>query len=589
MGKATSMIYRLLFIVVTLIIIVEPIVHGQTVALGYEVLHEEYKGFYTGDGWAIVVLENSLKIYSVVGNYSVKNPFNPNVKYFFVPSAKLVVALKPGGLLSLPKLGVIGINGTIVKEFSTISTVYIGEDKVYYTYKRSSGKSFGKYMLFLRIVPGNRTLNLTNLALKYNETAFQITPAEDGEHLCLMGVVSHRLLILDVVTGDVRDYGKGWSHAMYPYLDGCILLPKLDNSTVWFVNWDKKIRYDLLAGRSNASLTLYLKYYSRVGEQVIVPYEIAYSVNKTKLNNTLGVLIWKPKENRTYVYEITGEPKITQFFSGKDTKPLVASKWGVAVAVNKYEHAKPGSSSIVNAWTELHLVLYNGVKHVFKLPLMNTKSLVWVGNKLYYSFASTTGSGVTGVIDVEAGKIVRQISSNGLYLVPFKVDNETVIVALPSDWGRITLYNRNLDTMKTLKMNLAVKKYAIVGRTLVGEAETDKGNIVLALNPAKIIEIEQTAKTSPTASIQTTNTQSNIEGVSTGTATKTTKTTMSIETSSPSTPETTSNQHVYKTATKSSSSPTTTSSNTLMLGAVIAIAAVVIIIVIVFLRFRKHH
>ncbi len=589
MRKVTGIIHRLLFIVITLIIIVEPIVHGQTVAPGYEVLHEEYKGFYTGDGWAIVVLENSLKIYSIVGNYSVKNPFNPNVKYFFMPSAKLVIALKPGGLLSLPKLGVMSINGTVVKEFSTISTVHIGEDKVYYTYKRSSGKGFGKYMLFLKIIPGNRTLNLTNLALKYNETAFRITPSEDGEHLCLMGVVSHRLLILDVATGDVRDYGKGWSHTMYPYLDGCILLPKLDNSTVWYVNWDEKVKYDLLAGRSNASLILHPKYYSRVDEQVVIPYEIAYLVNKTKLNNTLGVLVWKPKENSTYVYEITGEPKITQFFSGKDTKPLVASKLGIAVMVNKYERAKPGSSSIVDAWTELHLVLYNGAKHVFKLPLMNTKSLVWVGNRLYYSLVGTTGSGVTGVVDVEAGKIVRQISSNGLYLVPFKADNEVVIVALPSDWGKITLYNRNLDTMKTLKMDLAVKKYAIVGGMLIGEAETDKGNIVLALNPSKIMEIGETTKTSPTASIQATNTQSTIGGVSTETATKTTKTTMSTETSSPSTLETTSNQYTYRTTTKSLSSPTTTSSNVLVLGAVIALVAVVVIIVVVFLRLRKHH
>ena len=582
-----------LIVVVLSIIVLAQAIHGVAATPGYEVLHREYRGFYTGDNWAIVVLEDSLKIYSSEGNYSVKNPFNPSLSYFFIPSAKLVVAVKPGGLLSLPKLGVMSVNGTIVKEIDTVSSMYISGGKLYYTFKKSSGKGFGKYLLYLKILPDNKTLNLTSLALKYNETGFQVTPAEDERHVCLMGISKHILVLMDTVTGEYKDYGRGWSHVMYPYLDGCILLPKLDNNTVWFIDWNGKVRYNLLAGKHEASVIVYLRYYARIDEQAVIPYEIRHSENPAVpgVNNSLGVLVWNPKENKTFVYEIPGEPEITQLFSGKTVSPLAVSEWGIAVAVNKYEHAKPDSNSqVVNAWTELHLVSTSGVKHVFKLPLMEAKSLSWIDSRLYYSFSSSTsGNKVTGVIDAEAGKILRKISSGGLYLVPFKADGQTVIVALPADWGKIKVYDENLNAMKTLGTGMSVKKYAVVGKTIIASAETDEGDIILALNPAKIIGTTTTTHsttttqpiTSPTSPPQTTTKQAPTS------TTTSTKTTTSAETSGPTTSTTSSiQQGVETTSTPSSPQTQATSSNTFIVAGVVVVV-IVAAIAVFFLKSRR--
>ncbi len=579
-----------LIVVVLSIIVLVQAIPGVAATPGYEVLYREYKGFYTGDNWAIVVLEDALKIYSSEGNYSVKNPFNPSLRYYFIPSAKLVVAVKPGGLVSLPKLGVMSVNGTIVKELDTVSSMYISGDKLYYTFKKSSGKGFDKYLLYMKILPDNKTLNLTSLAIKYNETGFQVTPAEDERHVCLMGISSHILVLMDTVTGEYKDYGRGWSHIMYPYLDGCLLLPKLGNNTVWFVNWNEKLGYNLLAGRHEASVIVYIRYYTRMNKQAVIPYEIRRSENPAVpgVNNSLGVLVWNPKENKIFVYEISGEPEITQLFSGKTVSPLAVSEWGIAVAVNKYEHAKPDSNSqVVNAWTELHLVSINGVKHVFKLPLMEAKSLAWIDSRLYYSFSSSiSGNKVTGVIDAETGKILRKISSGGLYLVPLKVGEQVVIVALPADWGKIIVYDENLNAVKTLGTGMAINKYAIVGEAIIASAETDEGDIILALNPAKIIETTATTQsttttqptTSPTSPPQTTTKQ---------TPTSTTTTTTPTETSSSTTPTTSSiQQGAETTSTPSSPQTQTTSSNTLIVVGVIVVV-IVAVIAVFFLKSRK--
>ncbi len=579
-----------LIVVVLSIIVLVQAIPGVAATPGYEVLYREYKGFYTGDNWAIVVLEDALKIYSSEGNYSVKNPFNPSLRYYFIPSAKLVVAVKPGGLVSLPKLGVMSVNGTIVKELDTVSSMYISGDKLYYTFKKSSGKGFDKYLLYMKILPDNKTLNLTSLAIKYNETGFQVTPAEDERHVCLMGISSHILVLMDTVTGEYKDYGRGWSHIMYPYLDGCLLLPKLGNNTVWFVNWNEKLGYNLLAGRHEASVIVYIRYYTRMNKQAVIPYEIRRSENPAVpgVNNSLGVLVWNPKENKIFVYEISGEPEITQLFSGKTVSPLAVSEWGIAVAVNKYEHAKPDSNSqVVNAWTELHLVSINGVKHVFKLPLMEAKSLAWIDSRLYYSFSSSiSGNKVTGVIDAETGKILRKISSGGIYLVPLKVGEQVVIVALPADWGKIIVYDENLNAVKKLGTGMAINKYAIVGEAIIASAETDEGDIILALNPAKIIETTATTQsttttqptTSPTSPPQTTTKQ---------TPTSTTTTTTPTETSSSTTPTTSSiQQGAETTSTPSSPQTQTTSSNTLIVVGVIVVV-IVAVIAVFFLKSRK--
>ncbi len=582
-----------LMVVMLLIIVLAQTIQGVAATPGYEVLYREYKGFYTGDNWAIVVLGDALKIYSTEGNYSVKNPFNPSLSYYFIPSAKLVVAIKPGGLVSLPKLGVMSVNGTILREIGSVSSMYISGDKLYYTFKKSSGKGFGKYLLYLKILPDNKTLNLTSLALKYNETGFQVTPAEDERHVCLMGISSHTLVLMDTVTGEYKDYGRGWSHVMYPYLDGCLLLPKLGNNTVWFVNWSKKLGYNLLAGKHEASVIVYIRYYTRMGEQAVVPYEIRRSENPAVpgVNNSLGVLVWNPKENKTFIYEIPGKPEITQLFSGKTVSPLAASEWGIAVAVNKYKHAKPDSNSqVVNAWTELHLVSTSGVKHVFKLPLMEVKSLAWVDSRLYYSFSSSTsGNKVTGVIDAETGKILRKINSGGLYLVPLRVGEQVVIVALPADWGKITVYDENLNAVKTLGTGMVINKYAVIGETIIASAETDEGNIILALNPAKIIETTTTTQsttatqptTSPTSPPQTTTKQTPTS------TTTTTTTTTPTETSSPTTPTTSSiQQGAETTSTPSSPQTQTMSSNTLIVVGVVVVV-IVAAIAVFFLKSRK--
>ncbi len=575
-----------LIVVVLSIIVLAQTIHGVAVTPGYEVLYKEYKGFYTGDNWAIVVLEDALKIYSSEGNYSVKNPFNPSLRYYFIPSAKLVVAVKPGGLVSLPKLGVMSVNGTIVKELDTVSSIYISGEKLYYTFKKSSGKGFGKYLLYLKILPGNKTLNLTSLALKYNETGFQVTPAEDERHVCLMGISSNILILMDTVTGEYKDYGRGWSHVMYPYLDGCLLLPKLGNNTVWFIDWNERLGYNLLADRHKASVIVYIRYYTRIDKQAVIPYEIRRSGNPAVpgVNNSLGVLVWNPEENKTFVYEIPGKPEITQLFSGKTVSPLAVGEWGIAVAVNKYEHAKPDSNSqVVNAWTELHLVSINGVKHVFKLPLMEAKSLAWVDGRLYYSFSSSmSGNKVTGVIDAERGKILRKISSGGLYLVPFKVNDQTVIVALPADWGKIIVYDENLNTVKTLGTGMSVNKYAVIGGTIIASAETDEGDIILALNPAKIIEatttIQSTTTTQPTTSL-TSPPQTTTRQTPTSTATIT-ATTTPTETSSPTTSTTNSiQQGVETTSTPSSPQTRAASSNVLIIIGVVVVVIVAAIAV----------